>query len=253
MKRSRRSRGVGCLAAAIALAAWALVAPARAEPWLSVDYDPPRLSVEARDVSLVTVLNQIGGKVGFSVTETAPVSAVVTISIRNATLDEVLRQLLRAENSTVLYRATAQSVAMIERIVLSGEPTAALEERRQEPVPAPRRDGLAQGASLASVTPPSSWPEGMTPPSWDPGLSVSNDPGVPPTTVEGLLKAHAMAAVPAPPGPGDATSPPPAPQTNPDAALAESTRRAQQALAALVNGLATATQSLRQGQTAGGK
>ena len=101
--------------------------PAELEPGLRVDYDPPQLSVEAREVSLGAVLRAIGAKVGFSVVETVPSSRVVTLSIRNASLDDVLRQLLRAKNHTMLYRVVERPSAesgTIDRIVLFGDSVA---------------------------------------------------------------------------------------------------------------------------------
>jgi len=75
--------------AGVVLALQCLVGIARAEgleSGLRVEYDPPKLSVNAREVSLGAVLRAIGAKVGFSVVETAPASKLVTLSIRNASL-----------------------------------------------------------------------------------------------------------------------------------------------------------------------
>ena len=105
---------------AVACSGLAPVTPVGAESRLRVDYDGSRLSVEAHQVSLVAVLREIGAKVGFTVVETAPSSVTVTFSDREAALDDVLRQLLRAENHTVFYRAgtgrTSQVREAIDRI-----------------------------------------------------------------------------------------------------------------------------------------
>ena len=51
-----------------------------------------------------------------------PASRLVTVSIASASVDDVLRQLLRAENHTILYRQGANAMVMIDRIVLLGAP-----------------------------------------------------------------------------------------------------------------------------------
>ena len=78
--------------------------------------------------------------------------------------------------------------------------------------------------------------------------ATTGDPEAPPITVGDLLKAQAMAAVPAASATGLAAGQAPVSSTPPlglDATLAETTRRARQALGALVEGLAAATESLR--------
>ncbi len=248
-----------------------LVGIARAEELesgLRVEYDPPQLSVNAREVSLGAVLRAIGAKVGFSVVETAPASKFVTLSIRNASLDDVLRRLLRAENHTVLYRTggdlSAESDA-IDRIVLSGEPSTGTAA-----APAPEgstrelqqaqnhRDAGVKTASLPVPSSPQSGPEST--PLLDPAQVDTSDPAASPITVADILKARAMAAAQAAQLPDDGSiaraGPLPdssLPPANLDAALAETTRRAQQALGALIEGLAAATRSLQQSVSTGGK
>ncbi len=238
------------------------------EPKLVVDYDPPQLSVEAHEVGLAAVLTAIGAKVGFIVVESAPSSTVVTLSIQNASLDDVLRQLLRAENHTVLYRAgggmSAESGA-IDRIVLLGDPGEATAAATPAEGPAQERPRPAQdhhdahpettSPSPAPLTSPPPSPE--SPPLLPDGARApadSSEPGTLPLTVADILKAHSMAAAQAArevTGEG-AASPAVAP-ANLEAALAEATRRAQQGLGALIDGLTTATRPLRQPRSEGGE
>jgi hypothetical protein len=241
---------------------------------LRVDYDPPRLSVEARGASLAAVLSEIGARVGFSVVETAPSSVAVTLSVRDASLDDVLRQLLRAENHTVYYRpgadAAPQTSEGIERIELSGEPSAApavassgpTQERLQRDQPrGPSGDGTSSSATgRLAATPPAALvpePDALSRVAADLASAPANadDPAAPPLTVGDLLKAHAMAAAPGTSlaNPQASPAPTPSPPASPDAALAETTRRAQQALGALMQALATATRSLQEPASASGR
>jgi hypothetical protein len=238
------------------------------EPKFVVDYDPPQLSVEAREVGLAAVLTAIGAKVGFIVVESAPSSTVVTLSIQKASLDDVLRQLLRAENHTVLYRAgggmSAESGA-IDRIVLLGDPggaTAAATPAEGSAQERPRaaqdhRDAHPETASPspAPLTPPPRSPESPPLlPDGDRAPADSSEPGTLPLTVADLLKAHSMAAAQAAREvTGEGAASPAVSPANLEAALAEATRRAQQALGALIDGLATATRSLRQPLSEGEK
>lgn len=244
-----------------------IVRAEQVEPGLGVEYDPPQLSVEARDVRLVAVLRAIGARVGFSVVDVGPSSKLVTLSVRNASLDDVLRRLLRAENHTVLYRmrgALSAEPDAIDRIVLLGGPslaTAAATPAEGGLAPDPgHRDASAATASLrpALLTSPPSWPESM--PLLNPAPVDASDPAVPPVTVGDILKAHAMAAAREAQASTDQealaapeTALPAMPPANLSAALAETTRRAQQALGALIDGLATATRSMQQSPSSGGK
>lgn len=115
---------------------------------------------------------------------------------------------------------------------------------------ASHRDASAATASLrpALVAAPQSWPEST--PLLDPALVDASDPAAMPVTVGDILKTHGMAAAQA--AEADQGALAPSVPTSHSAALAETTRRAQQGLGALVDGLATVTRSLRQSQAAGG-
>jgi hypothetical protein len=230
-----------------------------ATPGPRVEYDPPRLSVEAQEASPGAVLRAIGATVGFSVVEMAPSSRAVTVSMRNATLEEVLRQVLREENHAVLYRAGAGGMpgvaAGIDTIVLLGEP------RRGTSTPenAQLAPGQPRSAASASPPPPAAWLD--TRPRMPRGLALAppspGDSAEPSVTVGDLLKAHAIAVVPgASPGRVDTAAPAPSASISPPdlgAALAQATRRAQQAVRALTDGLAAATRSLYEPRSGEGK
>jgi hypothetical protein len=84
------------------------------------------------------------------------------------------------------------------------------------------------------------------------------DPGSGPMTVQDMLKAHAMAGLPAAQDAADrapASRAPSAsaPPVNPEASLAETTRRAQESLSTLMNQLAAATHALQAANGAGRK
>ena len=84
-------------------------------------------------------------------------------------------------------------------------------------------------------------------------MGSAANPAAPPMTVGDILRAHAIAAAPAAlPATLDAAPVRPSsiPQPDLDAALAEATRRAQQALGVLTNGLTTGTRSLHESLSA---
>lgn len=127
-----RTRRTACVGLAAATLLWLGVSPsepaAGRERRLSVVYHPPRLSIEARGVSAAEVLREIGTKVGFAVEGTGAGRPGVSVSVQDATLDEVLRQLLLGENYILVYRAQGSGTALeaIEKIVLLGTPSPAV-------------------------------------------------------------------------------------------------------------------------------
>lgn len=232
-------------------------------PSLTVDYNPPRLSVEARGVSLARVLAEIGRMVGFSIVDLGNSSDPLSISVHAASVNEVLRQLLQRENHTVLYLAGGGaepgSPHGIDRIILLGAPV------RMGAAADPRDPRLAAGrpAATGGERPPTGFPSTGPLPSmaesarlspWDrqsPDGPTDRDSA--PVVLEDLLRTHAMAGAQTNRGVADSAPGPRdfAPPTDLEAALAETTRRAQQGLAALVEGLATATRSLQESAAAG--
>lgn len=240
----------------IALVCASLAEPARAadgEPGLRVEYQSPRVSVEARDVSLANVLAAIGAKVGFTVVDSALSPTVVSVSIKDASVEEALRQLLRGENHTVLYAArgdpASASGPAIDKIVLLGEPgrvqvIADPGDDRSADVPVDR-NVVSVGASPAAAASPAAPPP--TPlATMEPGPAGEIPSGAEgqPVTVGDLLRAHAMVAAQ---GEQQAIQAgPSASPANLEVLLAETTRRAQQSLNALIEGLAAATRSMSQ-------
>jgi hypothetical protein len=262
--------------AAVVLIVWSLVAtvclgtagPARAADdtsALTVEYHAPRLSVDARDVSLARVLGEIGARVGFTVVDNALSPRTVSVSIKDASVEEALRQVLRGENHTVLYveksGGAPSSGPAIDKIVLLGEPgrpqaVAEPGDRPQIPDRAVDASGDRNVASVnASPPTPSPAAPGFPPVSSpDPGATGQSaaDPGSPAVTVGDILKAHAMAgAQSAQPASAGGPSAPSAPPASLEAVLAETTRRAQQSLNALIDGLDAATRSMSQPPAAG--
>ena len=80
---------------------------------LRVTYSPPRLSVEARGVKLRDVLREVSLKVGFDLTDYGIPDKDLTVSIEEATVEEVLRQLLRNENYGVVYREKDRAISKV--------------------------------------------------------------------------------------------------------------------------------------------
>ena len=247
------------------LLALALSGTALAQGALTVAYQPPLISVDARDMPLASILREIGAKAGFTVEQRGLDSRPITIAIRDATLDDVLRQLLRSENHTLLYRDQAgQPAGVLDQIVLLGPasaaPAVATAGRHQRP-DLGGAPGMVAPVPAQPVPVPS--PQAaMVPPSAPPAAAEGSDDAEP--TVSDVLRSHAAAtlraaemaqaapAVPAPPtvaGAPVAAGNPPVLSPEAQDALAASTRQAQQSLKALVDGLDAATRALQQQQT----
>ncbi len=251
--KTRRALAV----AVLALSPWA-PALQNAIAAVRVDYDPPALSVDATDADLIEVLNAIGAKVGFTVSQSRALSTPVSISVEKAPVEDVLRRLLRSENHTILYRQGSDAAVEVDRIVLLGPPG--------EGGPAPESaiarapavlpvQGVERGPTPGALAPPiavGDAPRTPTPTTGSPAPAIdSSAPAAgseEAVTVGDMLRSHALAGVP--------------PQASPEAAeaprlpasleetLAITTRRAQQGLTSLVEGLEKATQALQQQQTA---
>jgi hypothetical protein len=200
-----------------------------------VEYQAPRLSVTAAEASLPEVLRAIGAKVGFTVADAGGSSQPVTMSLQDAAVDDVLRQLLRTQNHTILYRESA-SAEVVDRIVLLGPPG-----QGGNPVVA-----SAPPAAGAAPRPPAAAISGNAPAAPPAADATSADADQP--TVGNMLRSHAVAGAPPetvpPPAHEPAAAAPPAPGTLQES-LAIATRRAQEGLSSLVEGLERATQSLQ--------
>ena len=112
-----------------------------AERKSDLTYRPPHISVEARGVKLREALRDISVKVGFDLTDYGIPDRDLTVSIQEATVEEVLRQLLRNENYGVVYR---EKDAGISKVMLLSPPVyaqaAPMSETRAEAMPG--RQGL---------------------------------------------------------------------------------------------------------------
>jgi hypothetical protein len=170
-----------------------LTAQASDEPGVRVEYDPPLVSVAATEVGLGELLRLIGAKVGFSVAEGRAALRLVTVSIASASLDDVLRQLLRAENHTILYRQGADAMVMVDRIVLLGTPAEGVSVADTGPRP-------SQAPALASSAGPLSSGVGESPTTGERQASVGD-----------MLPSQALAGLP--PQPAAVADPAPAPAT----------------------------------------
>src|SRR5882672_3033269 len=81
---------------AMTLLVWAPVV-AQAEAGPRVVYRAPLISIEARNVDLPVLLGEIGRQVGFEVVWAQMPRQLISIEIHDATVEEVLRRLLRSE------------------------------------------------------------------------------------------------------------------------------------------------------------
>ena len=221
---------------------------------LSVIYDAPRLSVEARGVSLQRVLGEIGKKLGFVVVDYGGSDRLITFSLQDASAEEVLGQLLRGENYAVIYEGQRKEIAKVLLL------TSAAQATSKSGNPQPTNQGeerIVQGqAGLtyhSSVSPPSSFEQKRP------------DKAEAEVKVETIMRAHALSGLIDPMGGLSGTanvgqpfgSPagnsfsagpmsPSLPPQDIHETLAITTRLAQQNLKALVDGLATASNSLFQ-------
>jgi hypothetical protein len=171
-----------------------LTAQASDEPGVRVEYDPPLVSVAATEVGLGELLRLIGAKVGFSVAEGRAALRLVTVSIASASLDDVLRQLLRAENHTILYRQGADAMVMVDRIVLLGSPAEGVSVVDTGPRPSQEVATLASSAAPAP-----------------PGTGESTATGERQASIGDMLQSHAVAGLP--PQPAAVAEPAPAAAT----------------------------------------
>lgn len=142
----------------LAVAVWAVslagAAACQAAQRPRVEYDPPWLSVDAREASLLEVLELIGEKVGFAVVDGGGSASSVTLSIGRALLDEVLRQLLRAEDHTIVYRQAGAGALGIDTIIVSSRSAPRL-PGPSAPAPPPRAIVADRLKSQALVVAPS--------------------------------------------------------------------------------------------------
>ena len=220
---------------------------------LRITYSPPSISVEAQNVKLLEVLRDISLKVGFDLEGYGVPDRTLTVSIQDTTVEDVLRQLLRGENYGVVYRERERAIS---KVLLLGSPAYAHEirENQQARIEVSRaQEGLTIFPAAPSYQPAKSERKqearGDSEPRVEDILRLHAMPGV---TGSGTFPQHSTPNAPHPLG-GSTSGVPlsggPSPATrsldNMNDSLAATTVLAQQNLQGLVDGLATATHSLR--------
>jgi hypothetical protein len=227
---------------------------------LSVIYDAPRLSVEAKGVSLQRVLGEIGKKLGFVVVDYGGSDRIITFSLQDASAEEVLEQLLRGENYAVVYEGQRKEIAKVLLLTSSMQASTGSGNFQQTDN---RQERIVQSQAGLTYHAPVSQPSRF-------GEQRRADKAE--VRVEDIMRAHALSGMIDPMGslPGASnvaqpfgspagssfstgtmsTSPPP---QDIHETLAVTTRLAQQNVKALVDGLATASNSLFQSLSNSGR
>jgi hypothetical protein len=221
---------------------------------LRTTYRPPHISVEAREAKLREVLREISVKAGFELADYGMPDRNLTVSIEEATVEDVLRQLLRGENYSVVYQAKDRATA-ISKVLLLSSPIYA-----QTPMSEYQQIGTEASRDQEGLTFFSAPSYQSARPQQTRESRTENEP-----KVEDILRAHAISGLqesdifpqsltpnaPQPLRNSTAASPPAeaASFTTPSLGdtnenLAMTTRLAQQNLKSLAEGLATATHSL---------
>ena len=118
---------------------------------LSVIYDAPRLSVEAKGVSLQRVLGEIGKKLGFVVVDYGASDRIITFSLQDASAEEVLEQLLRGENYAVIYEGQRKEIAKVLLLTSSMQASTGSEEFPADGQPS-RKDSSEPGRTHVSFS-----------------------------------------------------------------------------------------------------
>jgi len=242
-------RSAKFVAELVALLIWAPAATCAAETAPRVVYAPPLLSVEAVGVALPDLLREIGQRAGFEIVSAEVPRPPVSLKIQGATLEEVLRQLLRNEDHVIVYRENL-GTSRVETVVLRGPqgPAAPASAMAGD---WPLRRGVAAPQGGVQTLPPVTvqpaarpFPQGVVAPSPPSDTGAASTPpsgevsGV--GVVEDLLASQAMAGLKRA-RPAASTAPP----TATAEALARTTRTAQQSLKALMDRLEAVTESMR--------
>jgi hypothetical protein len=217
---------------------------------LKVIYDAPRLSVEARGVSFLRVLEEIGAKVGFVVVDYGGSDKPLTVSIQDASVQEVLEHLLRGENYAFIYEGQRKGIEKV--LLLTSSAKRSVESPNQQYTDR-RQESMSQSQSGLTYHPSLSQPAPL-------GEHKRGDKSEAEVRVADIVKVHALSGLADSAGffpePGNAPqafrSPgfsagrriaKPLPQDIHET-LAVTTRLAQQNLKALVDALGTASNSL---------
>ena len=226
-------------------------------PRLRLSIEPTLVSVEGRGVRVAEVLSALGAAAGFSVTGVGSEVPVDQLSIQGPTMADVVRQLLRDEDHTVVYREdTLSAPRAIDTIVLFGS-----RARSAPPTGSSTDGGVASARDGGLVDAPAR--SGV--PGTEAGEQATGMASEADSALGALLRAHARpgslpepvrsqplapgAAAGAGNGPGPATpshgrGEMVAPGTDQD--LAAATRKAQENLRTLIESLGAASRSLLQ-------
>ena len=162
MKKSNRARSL-CVGMTASLLWWGAFHPPyseAAESALTVDPSPSGLTVEAHDVGVEEVLREMGEKLGFTIVAKEAAHPVVNVSIKDATPEEALQQVLRGENYAIVYRrpeGKQTQAGKIDKILLLSPPNGVTtgvdsqpsekEQARHSASPG-EQGGIPSGASL---------------------------------------------------------------------------------------------------------
>jgi hypothetical protein len=132
MKDSSRARSL-CIGITVFLLWWgaaveSLYSEARAQNSLvDVVSSPSGLTVEAHGVGVEEVLREMGERIGFTVVAKEAAYPTVDVSIKDATPEEALQQVLRGENYAIVYRRSEEEQAQeeqIDKVLLLSPPNA---------------------------------------------------------------------------------------------------------------------------------
>lgn len=232
---------------------WLALAPAvthAAETGPRVIYEAPLISVEARNVDLPVLLSEVGRQVGFQVVWAEMPRQPISVDIHDATIEEVLRRLLRSEDHVIVY-GNRMGSPRVDSVVLRG-PHGSAEPTLSTPGREPGRTAVVppEGVSTPSAAEP---PATLTP---APVAVIGRPPaeavavGPPPFVdsdplgIQNLLKNQAFSGLGFAPSASE-SAPPAGPPADVAEALAQTTRAALQNLKGLMDSLDAATESLR--------
>jgi hypothetical protein len=210
---------------------------------LRITYTPPSISVEAQGVRLLEVLRNISLKVGFDLADYGVPDRNLTVSIQEAAVEDVLRQLLRGESYGVVHREKDGSVSKL-LLLSSPDYEHQMYENQERAIEVNR---TKEGLTIFPAA-PSYQPARLEQP------QNNRDENAP--RVSEILQLHAISGrgelntslpslTPNDPQSSRNLSPSLPPTQTASDGLAAATRLAQQNLKALADGLATATYSLR--------
>ncbi|HKA52078.1 MAG TPA: hypothetical protein VKJ47_00305 [Candidatus Binatia bacterium] len=158
MRQSNRARSL-CVGIPASLLWWGVAFPLPSaeagEDALNVSSSPAGVTVEAHDVGVEEVLREMGEKIGFTVVAKEATHPAVNVSIKDATPEEALQQVLRGENYAIVYHrpeGEQPQAGKIDKILLLSPPNGGSPDVNSQPAkrgrPAPGEQGAPGAASL---------------------------------------------------------------------------------------------------------